>query len=180
MILSTKEKIIEESKELFGKKGFRGTSMSDIAEAVGIKKPSLYHFFSNKEEIYFTVLISVMEDVADIFNDAKNSKTSIEVKEVIKKVLKKGLQIGTELVAIKNNIKISDPKLEKEVISAYRKMHKEIKEYLELKEVKDPDFVSQLLLDSQQMYMLRRSCELSRSSVEKYSSQLADLIMSYR
>lgn len=180
MSLNTKEKIIEESKRLFGSGGFRGTSMSDIAEAVGIKKPSLYHFFSNKEEIYFTVLINVMEEVAGIFNEAKDLVEPTDLKVVIKKVLNRGLQIGTEIVAIKNTVEISDPKLEKEVISAYRKMLKDIKVYLELKGIKNPALVSQLLVDSQQMYMLRRSCGSSRSSVEKYSTELADLVMSYK
>jgi AcrR family transcriptional regulator len=41
--------------KMFDEKGYGGTSMDDIATAVGIKKPSLYHYFSSKEEILFAI-----------------------------------------------------------------------------------------------------------------------------
>lgn len=48
---STKEKIFESAIDLFAKKGFDGTSMREIAEAVGIKKASLYSHYKSKNEI---------------------------------------------------------------------------------------------------------------------------------
>jgi AcrR family transcriptional regulator len=48
---TTKEKIFEASLELFAQKGFDAVSMREIAEAVGIKKASLYSHFSSKDEL---------------------------------------------------------------------------------------------------------------------------------
>lgn len=48
---TTKEKIFEVSLELFAQKGFDAVSMREIAEAVGIKKASLYSHFSSKDEL---------------------------------------------------------------------------------------------------------------------------------
>ncbi len=49
---STKEKILNEALDLFAAKGYHGTSMREIAKAVGIKGSSIYNHFSGKEEIF--------------------------------------------------------------------------------------------------------------------------------
>lgn len=48
---TTKEKIFEAAVDLFAKKGFDATPMREIAEAVGIKKASLYSHYKSKNEI---------------------------------------------------------------------------------------------------------------------------------
>ena len=48
--MSTKEKILEDSLTLFSKQDYDGTSVEQIAQAVGIKAPSLYKHFKGKEE----------------------------------------------------------------------------------------------------------------------------------
>ncbi|TDO90099.1 TetR family transcriptional regulator [Halanaerobium saccharolyticum] len=49
---STREKILNESLDLFAENGYHGTSMREIAKAVGIKGSSIYNHFSGKEEIF--------------------------------------------------------------------------------------------------------------------------------
>ena len=49
--MSTKDKILEEALTLFAEKGYDGTGVDQIAEAVGIKAPSLYKHFKGKEDI---------------------------------------------------------------------------------------------------------------------------------
>jgi AcrR family transcriptional regulator len=44
------------ASKLFVEKGFDGASMSDIAEAVQITKPGLYHFVDSKEDLLFTIV----------------------------------------------------------------------------------------------------------------------------
>ncbi|MCZ3367005.1 MULTISPECIES: TetR/AcrR family transcriptional regulator [Methanobacterium] len=48
---NTKERIFESAIDLFAQKGFDATSMREIAEAVGIKKASLYSHYKSKNEI---------------------------------------------------------------------------------------------------------------------------------
>ena len=38
---------------LFTRKGFQGTSLDDIAHSLGVTKPTLYYYISNKEQILF-------------------------------------------------------------------------------------------------------------------------------
>ena len=41
---------------LFRQEGFSGTSMNAVARAAGIRKPSLYHHFASKEELFIAAL----------------------------------------------------------------------------------------------------------------------------
>lgn len=43
--------ILEASAVLFAERGFAATSLQDIAEAVGVSRPALYHYVSSKDEI---------------------------------------------------------------------------------------------------------------------------------
>jgi len=51
-----RKEILTQSARLFRKKGFSGTSMQDIANVVGIRKGSIYYYFSSKSEIFREVL----------------------------------------------------------------------------------------------------------------------------
>ena len=51
-----RDKIIDAATRLFSQRGFDGTSLQDIADAVGIRKASLFHHFPNKEDIRLKVL----------------------------------------------------------------------------------------------------------------------------
>ena len=50
--MNTKEKILKEALTLFAEKGYSAVYVSDIADAVGIKAPSLYKHYKSKQEIF--------------------------------------------------------------------------------------------------------------------------------
>lgn len=54
----TRARILREASVLFATRGFYGTSTRDIADAVGIRQPSLYNHFSAKHEILRVLLDS--------------------------------------------------------------------------------------------------------------------------
>ena len=51
MEADTKERILESALELFAQNGYLGTSMSDIADRLGITKAALYKHYAGKQEI---------------------------------------------------------------------------------------------------------------------------------
>lgn len=57
--LSRDEEILKIAVGVVWRKGFAGTKLSDIAEAAGIVKGSLYHYFDSKEEIYERLVANV-------------------------------------------------------------------------------------------------------------------------
>ena len=62
---NTKQEILEASLELFSVQGFEATSISQITNAVGIRKASLYSHFENKQAILDALIKEVLEQYAE-------------------------------------------------------------------------------------------------------------------
>ena len=58
---NTKQEILEAALELFSVQGYEGTSISQITEAVGIRKASLYSHFENKQAILDALIETTLE-----------------------------------------------------------------------------------------------------------------------
>ena len=46
---------VEAATKIFSERGYHAASMSDIAEAVGFRKASLYHHVRKKEDLLFAI-----------------------------------------------------------------------------------------------------------------------------
>ena len=57
---NTKQKIFNTALELFSVQGYEATSISQIADAVGIRKASLYSHFKSKQEILDALIQTTM------------------------------------------------------------------------------------------------------------------------
>lgn len=64
--VSTKKRILIEALTLFSEKGYDAVSVGQIAEAVGIKAPSLYKHYKNKQDIFDAEKdVKVYENISD-------------------------------------------------------------------------------------------------------------------
>src|SRR5205823_5119374 len=61
-----RDQILTSATRLFARRGFDGTSLQQIAEAVGIRKPSLLHHFPSKDELRRSVLDQMLAHWNDV------------------------------------------------------------------------------------------------------------------
>jgi AcrR family transcriptional regulator len=55
--------ILKSAAHIFGRKGFHGTTLEEIAAELKVTKASLYYYFSTKEELLYEVHLLSLEDV---------------------------------------------------------------------------------------------------------------------
>lgn len=58
---STAEKVLDAAEDLFAEKGYDATSLGDVADKVGIRSPSLYNHFRNKQALYTAVVERLLQ-----------------------------------------------------------------------------------------------------------------------
>jgi len=50
-----REELTRIAARLFAERGYQGTSLADLAEELGVQKPSLYHHIASKEDLLWAV-----------------------------------------------------------------------------------------------------------------------------
>ena len=58
--------ILEHATRLFAERGYDGTTLQDIADAIGITRPGLYNYISSKEQLLAELVRDVSENTAHI------------------------------------------------------------------------------------------------------------------
>lgn len=61
----TAARILDVAARKFYERGYHATNMREIAEAVGIRAPSLYKHFAAKQELLFAIAFGVMADLVE-------------------------------------------------------------------------------------------------------------------
>ena len=56
--------IMEQATRLFAERGLAGTTLQDIADATGLTRPALYHYVSNKEDLFARLVSEIVEEPA--------------------------------------------------------------------------------------------------------------------
>lgn len=87
---NTKQEILKVSLDLFSIYGFEATSMSKIANTIGIRKASLYSHFESKQAILNEIIDEILEyyDKKSIFvnTDWNTEDIPESVDEIVKKI----------------------------------------------------------------------------------------------
>lgn len=73
------EEALEKALQVFWRKGFEGTSLTDLTQAMGINKPSLYAAFGNKEQLFIKAIELYENRPCAFFYPALDKPTALEV-----------------------------------------------------------------------------------------------------
>src|SRR5213596_239882 len=77
------DKALECALRMFWRKGFEGTSLSDLTRAMGINRPSLYAAFGNKEALFRKALDRYDDGPAAYVREALEEPTARAVVEAL-------------------------------------------------------------------------------------------------
>jgi AcrR family transcriptional regulator len=70
--------ILRAAARLFAERGFEGASMAELAQACGVSKPLLYHYYRDKQHILFDIADSYMNRLLAIVAQVRARKLPAE------------------------------------------------------------------------------------------------------
>jgi TetR/AcrR family transcriptional regulator, cholesterol catabolism regulator len=73
-----KEEVMNVAARLFAAKGYYATTLDQIAEEIGVTKPALYYYVTNKEDILRTIVNRMMEPMEEVTKIGISSLTPRE------------------------------------------------------------------------------------------------------
>ncbi|WP_221088296.1 TetR/AcrR family transcriptional regulator [Deinococcus aquaedulcis] len=68
---TTRARIQQEAARLFVQSGYHGVSMREVAEAVGVTKPALYHHYADKEALFLAMLEGTLAGLSRLVQSAE-------------------------------------------------------------------------------------------------------------
>src|SRR5579864_5306999 len=75
------EEALDRAMQVFWRKGYLGTSLSDLTDAMGINRPSLYAAFGNKKSLFRKTLARYSTGPSDYLREALREPTARAVVE---------------------------------------------------------------------------------------------------
>jgi len=95
--------LLEAALDVFAQRGYRNTRLDDVAEAAGVTKGAIYHYFDTKEDL----LLGVIEHhqalafgrVEDVLQDTRLTP-SARIQLVVRKIFSGGTPRGRRLLAL--------------------------------------------------------------------------------
>jgi len=81
---------------LFSQKGYEGTALSEIAEQVGIKKPSIYAHYKNKEALFWAVVVDMTAAYVERWDAVIQRNQALGVEQQLYGLLEETIRHFTE------------------------------------------------------------------------------------
>src|SRR5574344_1080848 len=88
--------ILDSATKLFAEKGYDSTSVTDIMNAVGIAKGTLYYHFKSKEEILDGIVTRTKENLVNQAKSVIENKTLSTEQKLIKTLISLKVQDSNE------------------------------------------------------------------------------------
>src|SRR5262245_10972114 len=79
----TRQEILDAALELFSDKGYFGTSMREIARAVGVRESAIYHHFVNKEALLNALMSDAGEERLHRFERDLERWSELQARELL-------------------------------------------------------------------------------------------------
>ncbi|MBN1301859.1 MAG: TetR/AcrR family transcriptional regulator [Melioribacteraceae bacterium] len=81
--INNRKVLIEKGTDLLSVKGYNGTGIKELTDAVGIPKGSFYNYFKSKEEFTITVLKLYVKNKIEFAESILNEKTKTAIVRIV-------------------------------------------------------------------------------------------------
>ncbi|CAN7486793.1 TetR/AcrR family transcriptional regulator [Paenibacillus sp. LjRoot153] len=117
-----KELIIDKAVGIFAELGYYKATTASVAKAAGVTQPYVFHFFTNKEELYKAVLDRAMSRIKEAFE--KVDAPASELEEKMGKAFLAEMQVHRdEVLLVMQSHSISEPAIRNHVRELFKSVH---------------------------------------------------------
>ncbi|OVZ66263.1 TetR family transcriptional regulator [Pigmentiphaga sp. NML030171] len=74
VVADARERILLEASKLFAQSGYESSSIGELAAAIGVSKPAIYHYFATKQDIYDAIILQALQGLTDVVVPAVNAQ----------------------------------------------------------------------------------------------------------
>ena len=127
-----RQQIVDKAAALFDTVPYNSTSMDDIAAAVGIAKPTLYHYFKSKGEILFEIHEALVNRLLSRHGDVRQGTPSEQLLQIMEDIL---------------GLMQSRPGHMRVFFEHYRELSAEQREFIDVKRERFQAILEQVLID---------------------------------
>ena len=94
----TRDALLQAAAELFARKGYRATSLEDVADTLGVKKTTIYHYVRSKE----VLLVDIYETMLDLIEARLRpiSRANLPPDERLRRLIHAYIEIMAEKAAM--------------------------------------------------------------------------------
>jgi AcrR family transcriptional regulator len=121
--------LLEHAARLFATQGYANTSFQDIADSIGISRPALYHYVSNKEEILAALVRNVLERVVEILQDVR-ARHDLDEDARVQEAMRQIVVNNARNTAKFRLLDRSEPDLPAEIAEMHRQARRRVLELL--------------------------------------------------
>ena len=173
---TTEQKIIHAANSLFGSHGYDGVSMATIAAEVGITKPSLYHFFENKEAIYHTVMESFLQSIEEVFDRASSSAPKALLSSVIEEIIELSIENGNVMMHVDASVLKSKKKDGEYLCTKFQGLFQKAAECLGVYAIANPHLSTYVLLNAVHGYLKWSPTDPYAVDIHTFSTFLSSML----
>ncbi|MEK7945823.1 TetR/AcrR family transcriptional regulator [Pigmentiphaga sp. YJ18] len=74
VVADARQRILLEASKLFAQSGYESSSIGELAAAIGVSKPAIYHYFATKQDIYDAIILQALQGLTDAVVPAVNAQ----------------------------------------------------------------------------------------------------------
>ena len=168
--------VFRSAAELMVEKGYGGTSISDIAQAVGMTKAGLYHHISGKQDMLFQILNHAMDELDRVVSTPVRLIEDPEerLRQLIRLNIQGSVKHGLVFIVLFSELNHLAPAQQKEIRGRIRNFHALIQGAL--RELADQGRLRKLDMNIATMLIMNVFTGLARWKHDDFTSDEEHLI----